>query len=62
MTSMNPSGIEGCGMCPVLAKMPNAIVRMIENTAAGMFRSCAFAMDLCEWCEKIWSYEQKRER
>jgi hypothetical protein len=43
---MNPSGIEGWGIRPVSANIPNEIVSMTLNTADGMFRSCALAMDL----------------
>jgi hypothetical protein len=43
---MKPSGIDGCGIRPVSAKTPNAMVRMQEKTAGGMLSSCAWAMEL----------------
>jgi cytidylate kinase len=46
MITMTPSGIAGCGMRTVSAKIPKAMVRTTAKIAGGMFRSWAFAIDL----------------
>lgn len=43
---MKLSGMSGCGILPVSAKIPNTIVNMQENIADGMLRSWTFAIPL----------------
>jgi hypothetical protein len=43
---MKNNGIDGCGSRPVSAKMPKRTVSITENTAAGMFSSWVWAIEL----------------
>lgn len=48
---MKKSGIAGWGIRPVSANIPNATVKITANTAEGMFKSCAWPIELEELLE-----------